>query len=817
MESSKERIEAQICAYVDGDLSGEELAEIERHLASNPQHRALIRELMAHKAMLQELPRARVPGDLNEGLTGQLERHSLLGEESDQPAQRSGLRIHRWPQLASVAAVILLATGLGLVVYYVLPPGRQDAAKLAIKDKSAEKSAIAMSRDPRGSAPAGATTTDYFEAGVAKEAGNETELRLSKSPAEFGVAGGARAGAKAGAGPIAADKPIADKLNKELHGEMTLPEIKQAQAGSGAAGNFNLSLKAGETAAAAGAKPADSVPIDGTGLVDSTPGKQVAQNPAAVPGGLRAESLSYNDATVHSVEIVGLEQARQALEQQLYANYRFARANPATPANAAASSPMLCMVVSTDSPAALSGQVGEYLRGKRITYAFSEVGDVSRLLGERAAARGRGESPAEPTNEEVLRRKDSLDEAEKLHDRVAEAGTSRRQSKGDRAGAPDGAAPLPAPAQRESVTTRDRVSEERSKLEGLDQKSSLSAAAPIPAEKKAAGTSFEKLPGGTAAGLGDDNAKDQSKLVEAKTSAAPAKPQPEMESAKSEVAASNGTQAGRSLRQPAGRDSDTDALSLGSVVQPSRGLDAPQLGRPAVPAGNGVILARMSRRQLNELTMKLNTDPLAQKTDLRESAQVALEDLTFKVAASPASTAATATVTGQSAAHAGPRSDSETANDPQSAQKRGEDTNWSYATRPAAPSRGGGAFGGGGDAGIGGATAGGSGSLGKSDRAAGRGYGLEPATAPPATAPSGPATRPGSAPVDFRSGLAQAPPAGGVVVDAADAAKLDPMEQPIEVLILVQRPEAAAAAAANPANPKPAAAEPPAQNTDSKK
>src|SRR3712207_7243484 len=38
---------------------------------------------------LQDLPRARVPGDLNEGLTGQLERHSLLGDDADQPVRRS--------------------------------------------------------------------------------------------------------------------------------------------------------------------------------------------------------------------------------------------------------------------------------------------------------------------------------------------------------------------------------------------------------------------------------------------------------------------------------------------------------------------------------------------------------------------------------------------------------------------------------------------------------------------------------------------------------------------------------------------------------
>jgi hypothetical protein len=62
-----------------------------------------------------------------------------------------------------------------------------------------------------------------------------------------------------------------------------------------------------------------------------------------------------------------------------------------------------------------------------------------------------------------------------------------------------------------------------------------------------------------------------------------------------------------------------------------------------VPAGNGIILARMSRRQLSELGMQLNVAPVAQKTEIHEAAQVALDDVTFKVplTAPPAVTAAT--------------------------------------------------------------------------------------------------------------------------------------------------------------------------------
>ena len=69
--------------------------------------------------MLKDLPRAKVPGDLNEGLTGQLERSVLLNPSNEESGD--ALRIRRWPQFTAVAAVLLLATGLAFVVYYALP------------------------------------------------------------------------------------------------------------------------------------------------------------------------------------------------------------------------------------------------------------------------------------------------------------------------------------------------------------------------------------------------------------------------------------------------------------------------------------------------------------------------------------------------------------------------------------------------------------------------------------------------------------------------------------------------------------------------
>src|SRR5205823_4722553 len=74
-----------------------------------------------HSGLLRQLPRAKAPLELNEAVCGQLERSALLNPTEDENSQTL-LSINRWPQITAVAAVLLLAIGLGVVVYYVLPP-----------------------------------------------------------------------------------------------------------------------------------------------------------------------------------------------------------------------------------------------------------------------------------------------------------------------------------------------------------------------------------------------------------------------------------------------------------------------------------------------------------------------------------------------------------------------------------------------------------------------------------------------------------------------------------------------------------------------
>lgn len=119
MSQGKENIEAKLAEYIEGTLDEAGRAEIERHLAANPEHRRLMTDLAETRNILRNLPRQSAPEDLTDILQGQLERAVLLDDGFDGGAS---LRIRRWPQVIAVAAILLLAVGLGVVVYVTLPP-----------------------------------------------------------------------------------------------------------------------------------------------------------------------------------------------------------------------------------------------------------------------------------------------------------------------------------------------------------------------------------------------------------------------------------------------------------------------------------------------------------------------------------------------------------------------------------------------------------------------------------------------------------------------------------------------------------------------
>ena len=120
MLQSSEQIEAKLCAYLEGELDEQGRAEIEKHLAANPAHRRLLAEVSGTRDLLRNLPRESAPADLCETLQGHLERSVLLDDAPDEHAAVAG-RIGRWRPMLAMAAMVVLAVGLGLVIYFGLP------------------------------------------------------------------------------------------------------------------------------------------------------------------------------------------------------------------------------------------------------------------------------------------------------------------------------------------------------------------------------------------------------------------------------------------------------------------------------------------------------------------------------------------------------------------------------------------------------------------------------------------------------------------------------------------------------------------------
>lgn len=138
MAQNSENIEAKLCAYIDGELTDAERADIDRHLATNPDQKRLLsmlQDLRENRRVLRDLPRESAPAEMAEAMQAQMERSALL--DDDEPVEREGVigRIGQWPQAMSAAAIILLALGLGAVVYFVLP-SNSNRPTVALKPES---------------------------------------------------------------------------------------------------------------------------------------------------------------------------------------------------------------------------------------------------------------------------------------------------------------------------------------------------------------------------------------------------------------------------------------------------------------------------------------------------------------------------------------------------------------------------------------------------------------------------------------------------------------------------------------------------------
>jgi hypothetical protein len=226
----KEATEAKLCAYLEEELPPNERADIEQHLGANPQHRQLLLDLARTREWMRSLPMETSPVDLAEIVQGQNERSMLL----DDPNEGISPWKTRWPQLVTLAAMVLLVAGLGVLVVEMLKGPKSDGSKafslapmsttlpMETPVKATDEMKRLMTADQSAGTARTAGSTPSAAAPLASPpapAGVETApTPAGQTPGAFGVASamGQQAELKMPAGGAVSDTAAGDDLKAKL-------------------------------------------------------------------------------------------------------------------------------------------------------------------------------------------------------------------------------------------------------------------------------------------------------------------------------------------------------------------------------------------------------------------------------------------------------------------------------------------------------------------------------------------------------------------------------------------------------------------------
>lgn len=132
-----DKLEADLSAYLDGELGDERAREVEQQLAGSPEARRLLDELRDVTDRLAALPRRAAPDELTAAMARHAERRLLFGE---QRAPRRPRVLRLFAQLSASAAVLAACVYIG---WQALRPADQPAPAApddAVVVRSLEKS-----------------------------------------------------------------------------------------------------------------------------------------------------------------------------------------------------------------------------------------------------------------------------------------------------------------------------------------------------------------------------------------------------------------------------------------------------------------------------------------------------------------------------------------------------------------------------------------------------------------------------------------------------------------------------------------------------
>ncbi len=137
----------QLTAYLDGELSPAERAEVEAWIARDEDARRLLGELRRTSEAVRGLPRAGAPRDFAEALMTRLEREALVGKLSG--AEQPAATPYAWYKPLALAASLILAVTLGWFAWpHVASRFQEGRATMTLAD--AESAREKLGQDLRG-------------------------------------------------------------------------------------------------------------------------------------------------------------------------------------------------------------------------------------------------------------------------------------------------------------------------------------------------------------------------------------------------------------------------------------------------------------------------------------------------------------------------------------------------------------------------------------------------------------------------------------------------------------------------------------------
>jgi hypothetical protein len=146
--NAKAKIQAQLSAYLDGELDEAQLRQVEEALENDGDLRAELADLAAARKLLRDLPAEKPPLDLVSRVLAEAERSQLVGGQTTETTP-SPLR---WIRYAASAAVLLVAATVGMVIAITLCPPemyKDNLSRRTAPDTRDDKTNVAVASGKR--------------------------------------------------------------------------------------------------------------------------------------------------------------------------------------------------------------------------------------------------------------------------------------------------------------------------------------------------------------------------------------------------------------------------------------------------------------------------------------------------------------------------------------------------------------------------------------------------------------------------------------------------------------------------------------------